>query len=167
MRIAKTLLVIGLALLISSFISGNQYQTRNVVDRDEYAVHMVRSKTPLSVRVDSLEDRYFSMYVLTIEDTKVLVREESMMNVTPLLKFENITSFSRQLNVNSEWCGIAITCEEASLNINAEITVRRAVPNPSLFYSGLLLSLIGATIEIVILVRNHMRPDEVTASIVE
>ncbi|MGV9103362.1 MAG: hypothetical protein ACOC3C_04535 [Candidatus Thorarchaeota archaeon] len=162
MRIAKTILVIGLALLMSSFISGNQYQRRDILERDEYAVHMVKSKTPLSIRVDSVEDRYFSLYVLNMDDTKDLVREESMMNVTPLLAFENITSFSKQLNVNLEWCGITITCEEASLNINVEITVRRAVPNPSLFYSGLLLSLTVVTIEIVILARkymNHGEPD--------
>ncbi|NHI83796.1 MAG: hypothetical protein EAX81_05800 [Candidatus Thorarchaeota archaeon] len=148
MRITKFFIILGIAFLLASFLPSRSANYESiVVDRNHYECFLVRGAGNLFVEASGVEDRNISLYVLSYDDTLVLIQEDSLENTTPIFMKENILHFSDVINLpERDWYGIVVTfCfvnssfGETSLHIHiAEVT-----PYPAPFFLFVVSEVLG------------------------
>lgn len=148
MRIAKFLVILGFAFLLASFVQSipAHYESM-ILEKNEYECFLVRGAGNLFVEASCSEDRNISLYMLSYNDTLVLIKENSLYDTTPLFRKENIQYFSSVITLPERgWYGIVITFssmnssfEETSLNIH----IAEANPYPIPFFLFIASEVLG------------------------
>jgi hypothetical protein len=149
MRIAKFIIILGFAFLLASFVPSPLAYQGKLISRDYYECFLVNGSDNLLVDVSGADHRNISLYVLDYEDTIVLVREESLVNTTPLFFIENVLNFSGIITLpRPGWYGVVVLANIANpalTNMRYDIYITRAVPYlvPILLFAALEVLGIG------------------------
>ncbi len=155
MRIAKFLIILGLAFLIASYVPAPSSSHGNLVSGDRYHCFVVKVTNNLYVDVSGAENRNFSLYILDYNDTLIFLTDGSLENTEPLFSWENIQQFSGVLSLPEPgWYGVIITSSisDPSFNMRYDLYLTHATPYFTPFLLFVLLETLGG---ILLLYRKY------------
>lgn len=132
MRVAKSIIILGLAFLLASFIPGRSLDYQNLMISGHYESFMVNGAGNVFVQVSNTENKNISLYVLSYNDTLVLVSEDSLENTTPLFQKEDFVNFSSIIALPERgWYGIVVATNSVNPSIDKtfiDIHINRPTP---------------------------------------
>ena len=147
MRLGKFLIIIGVTLVLLSYISPNidlSYTTGFGLDPGEFRGYVVNCDSELDIRVASIQEDPFTLYFMTYENSRRALEEGSLENVTVLQMFSNITSLSQPLSIPSPgWYAILVTPSTNETIHFLEIDFGKQIPNQGLVVTGLSFLFVG------------------------
>ena len=165
MRLAKGFIIIGLTLLIFSNLGSTDWDRRCSVDVSygSYGACIFSATCSISVNVQEIDHKRFSLFVVTHNDALDALNGTSFTNLNPILIKENITLFEGILDI---WIigiyGIVITPIE-TIPMTVSIRLKTIYPQNTTFTPGLILTSIGLLIigwpEIMFLLQNMPNQD--------
>jgi len=147
MRKVKILFILGIALLLVSFVPGSFTNRGDVIDRDPFSCILVNGSGNLWVEVYGRDNRNISLYVLDYDDTLSLVEEGNLENTAPLFSIENVESFVGPISLpEPSWYGVIVQANISNpdlSNMRYDIYITRELPHKipfSLFISSEILA---------------------------
>lgn len=146
-RLGKFLLIVGLALIISSFTGSVTYGTGSDVSYGNYEGKLVRAAGDIRFEVESRNQTPFSLYVMRFADiTKMIRQNGSMEGCRLVLSFENITAHEGILHVLVPgWFGILTTPTQEGI-AHISISINKLKPSSGIFLPGVLSASFGILI---------------------
>ncbi len=147
MRLARFLIIIGVTLVLLSYISPiNDLSHTTVFELDpgEFRGYVVNCGSELNIRVASIQEDPFTLYFMTYENSCRALEEGSLENVTVLQMFSNITLLSQPLSIPSPgWYAILVTPSTNETIHFLEIDFGKQIPNQGLVVTGLSFLFVG------------------------
>jgi len=147
MRLVRFLIIIGVTLVLLSYISpiiDLSYNTGSGLDPGEFRGYMVNCNVELDVRVASFQNEPFSVYFMTSENGYRALEEGSLENVTILQVFSNETSFSHRFSIPSPgWYAILVTPSTNETISIFEVDFGKQIPNQGLVVTGASFMVVG------------------------
>ena len=147
MRLGKFLIIIGVTLVLLSYISPIielSYATQFELDPGEFRGYMVNCNNALDIRITSSNEEPFTVYFMTSENGYRALEEGSLENITILQMFSNTTSLSQHLSIPSPgWYAILVTPSTNETIHFLEIDFGKQIPNQGLVVTGLSFLFVG------------------------
>lgn len=154
MRLVKFLIIIGVTLVLLSYISpivDLSYSTDFGLNPGEFRGYMVNCNNELDIRVASFQGEPFTVYFMTYENGYRALEEGSLENVTVLQMFSNITSLNQPLSIPSPgWYAILVTPSTNETIRLLEIDFGKQIPNQGLVVAGASFLFVGILIFFIV-----------------
>lgn len=147
MRIERTLLIIGVLLIVLSYYApmvSPSYGTYVNIEPEQYQGVFVDCDTILDVRILSRNGMPFSVSILDYENSIKALEEGSLQNTTAVFQISNISVFDDTIHLPTPgWYSILITPSNSSSLDLLEVTIRKPYPNMNLLLSGIVIMAFG------------------------
>ncbi|TFH05476.1 MAG: hypothetical protein E4H14_12680 [Candidatus Thorarchaeota archaeon] len=147
MRLARFLIIIGVTLVLLSYISpivDPSYSTDFGLDPGKFRGYVVNCNSELDIRITSSHEEPFTVYFMTYENGYRALEEGSLENVTILQIFSNTTSLSQRLSIPSPgWYAILVTPSTNETIRFLEIDFGKQIPNQGLVVAGASFLIVG------------------------
>lgn len=143
MKLARTLAILGIAIIASSLLSYHHFGMSSYVDLGDYEGSMFRTGGSFHLLVMSEQGTELTVYVLTGQDVLTAIRDASLANVSPIHVAENILYYETIVETYSPgWYGVLVT---PTHNETAEykIEVEPVSPDSGLFVYGSATMFLG------------------------
>jgi hypothetical protein len=142
-RLGMAAIIIGLTLIVTSISGYASYGSSSEVRYGVYEGYIVRAAGDISLEVESLEQKAFSLYILGLDDVIKMIQQNGSMNgCTLLLALEDITSYEGVLPVLAPgWFAILTTPAENETRI--EIDVVKQMPAKGILLPGFASVAVG------------------------
>lgn len=149
MKIAKVLIILGIAIVASSISGFYNWGRGSGVDLGEYEgnIFLVGGNFELVVR--SRDGCELNVFILTGEDVLQAIDDGSLVNATPLYFVENTLYFETVVEVAMPgWYGVLVT---PAHNVTAEyeIDFKSLLPSSVLFIYGMVTVIMGVALFII------------------
>ena len=153
-RLGKSIILIGLVLLVASFnpsgTIGRSMQTMN----DSYTVQFVLVTRDFNLIIESYEGDKFSFHILTESDSIRLLENSSIDTLNPLLTKENISEYSGIITIpRPGWYAICVRGTNSSV-VQVDFLMTGTMPIMSFFSLGIVFMMVGT---FVLLSNRHWR----------
>jgi hypothetical protein len=146
MRIYESLLVLGIALLVVSFVPVSYvYTSTENIAPESYAVYRVATIENVHLKLEVIHGHPVSLYILDSTDTLLVAQEGSIENTSPLFEFEGVLSINETIALPAAdiyFFLVTWTGEEADMPYY-RIEVSGLVPHIRTFVASLLCVLSG------------------------
>ena len=143
MRLARTMIVFGIAILASSLLTYYQFGSSSWVDLGDYDGRMFRASGGFHLVVSSEQGGELNVYVLTGPDILRAIRDASLENVIPIGSAENTLYYETVVEVFSPgWYGVLVTPNHNE-TADYRVEVESLSPDSGLFAYGLVLVFLG------------------------
>ena len=143
MRLARTLIIIGIAIIASSVSGWHSFGRGSDVDLGDYEGVMFRTSGSFHLVVMSEQGTELTVYVLTGQDVLRAIRDASLENVSPIHFVENTLYYEAVVEVLSPgWYGVLVASahnETAGYRIEFE----PVLPDSGLVIYGLAIMFLG------------------------
>ncbi len=143
MRLARTLIILGIAIMASSVLGWYSFGSGSYVDLGDYEGVMFRTSGSFHLVVMSDEGTELTVYVLRGQDVLIAIRERSMENVSLVHFVENILYYETVVETLSPgWFGVLVASthnETADYRIEFE----PVLPESGLLVYGLVTMSLG------------------------
>jgi hypothetical protein len=145
LRLAESLLVIGTIVLIISFTQMTYVHSNDDMEQGIYAIYLITVNTDIYVTLSVHGNDSVSFYLLDFEEGIKVVKEGSLENATPLLSFEQISSFADfiDLPADGSYVFVVAPTESNSTRIWVELNILGPVPHPRPFFTSLVIIALG------------------------
>ncbi len=150
MKLARTLVILGIAVIASSLLSYYNFGIGSYVDLDDYEGCMFRTSGSFHLVVSSEQGTELTVFVLTGQDILRAIRDASLENVSPIYVAENTLYYETIVETFSPgWYGVLVT---PTHNETAEykIEVDPVSPDSGLFAYGLVTMFLGIALMVPI-----------------
>lgn len=142
MRIEKSLLTIGVFLIIVSFLNLGGGGIGLDVGPNSFMGMWINTGGDFYLEVESQYNDSISIYILDYTDTLVIIKESSVENTTPLAVFYNVTQYSGTINIILPGT-YAVLVTAISNDTSVHIYARPMPPMLSFTYAGIGCSVVG------------------------
>jgi hypothetical protein len=143
MKLSRTLIILGIAILTSSLLSYYHFGMGSYVDLGDYEGSMFRTGGSFHLVVMSEQGTELTVYVLTGQDVLTAIRDASLAQVSPIHFVENILYYETIVETYSPgWYGVLVTPTHNE-TAEYEIEVEPVSPDSGLFAYGLVTMIIG------------------------
>ena len=143
MRLARTLVILGIVIIASSGTAWHSSGGSSRIDFGDYEGTMFRTTGSFHFVVTCEEGTGLNVYVLTGQDVLRAIRDASLENVTPIHVEENTLYYETEFEMLSPgWYGVLVTLthnETARYGIRFETVL----PDSGLFVCGLAFMFLG------------------------
>lgn len=148
-HLAQIIFVVGVTLMIVSFMAGTPSNAYGPVEPDVYDAYFYATTGNLHVTIASTDHRNLSLYFMAYDEGLRALEEKSLDNVTVLLKQENINSYDGVLSIPQQG-GYAILIASAhtdSSPVGYNMIVQRVVPYLIVLATGALMTIFAVALE--------------------
>ena len=149
-RLGKSLMIIGIALILVSFVGAVTYGQGSDVAYDDYDGVIVRTAGDILLDIESTNQTAFSLFVLNFDDMiQMLQHDGSIEDYNPILMVENITSYHEVLTLKAPgWYAVLVTASKEGTS-SIDLTVTKLKPSGGILVPGIVCLALGLIIIIV------------------
>ena len=143
MRLARTLVILGIVIIASSVSAWRSSSESSGIDFGDYRGSMFRTTGSFHLVVTCEEGTGLNVYVLTGQDVLRAIRDASLENVTPIHVEENTLYYETVFEILSPgWYGVLVT---STHNETAQYRLRfeTILPDSGLFVCGFAIMFLG------------------------
>jgi hypothetical protein len=146
-RVGKTLIVIGVSLIIVSLFAWTSYGESVDVSHGDYEGIMVKTSGSFYVEINT-RDRNFSLFLMTYDEVTAAMRVDTFENASMLLEEHNIASFSGLIHILIPgWYALLVTPQENE-TISFDIQITKSMPREGFFVPGVFLIGMGTLVQL-------------------
>jgi hypothetical protein len=141
-RIWKAVVVVGISLVIASFLGSTSYGMGADASYGEYRGIMIRTSGSFHVEIDT-GDHNFSMYLVAYANIMSAMQAHTLENASVLFEMRNIASYSGMIHtLTPGWYALLVTPWEDE-TISLDIHITKSPPREGVFIPGILLVGLG------------------------
>lgn len=148
-HLAQIILFVGATLIIVSLMSGAPSNAYGPIEPNVYDAYFYATTGNLHVTIASTDYRNISLYFMAYNEGLRALEEKSLVNVTVLLKQENINSYDGVLSIPRQG-GYAILIASANTDLSPvgyNMTVHRVVPYFGVLAVGAFMIVLAIVLE--------------------
>jgi hypothetical protein len=159
-RIGRLLIVLGMTLILSSFVLSGSRGRSLQAHPNNYSVQFVVVISDFKLDISEHRNRPFRLLVLTEEDGLDLLANVSLNDTIPLLETENASEYYEYIEIlTAGWYVIAIT-PSGNETITVDFSVSSTGPVRPLFNYGIVLTIGGVILIVSLRLRSINRKME-------
>jgi hypothetical protein len=139
-----TIVVIGIALLIFSFLPATQIMSLSgTVEPQEYRTAFYSITGDVYIDINVSHNGFINFYVLCYADAIELVTTVDIGTANPIVSISNITTFQGYLGLVPIGQYAFVVESVANITVGFEVDMIRVLPQWGIFFPGAILFVVG------------------------
>ena len=149
MRIAKSLMVVGIVLIIVSFNGWTENSFSINMDYGEYKGVMIRTASDVNLTVHTEETSRFNLYIYEFAEGMDVIRTGFFDNATPILERANITIFREIVVIPRPSWYVVLATFTNNVSTHIEFAIHKELPQRWTFVIGTVVVTTGVFVLVI------------------